>query len=73
MVNDLKENVAIQDEYDYSVETSSSGAIMTNFEFSAELKDNDTDSGIETVVLKYKNPIVTGSAGTLAYSVSYGV
>lgn len=73
IVNEEQNDVTISDDYDYSVDSGSGGLIMTNFEFSAELKDNDADSGVETVVLSYKNPILTGSAGTIAFSVSYGV
>ena len=46
---------------------------MTNFEFGAELKDNDSDSGIETIILLYKNPIAGGYNGSLSFDVSYGV
>lgn len=68
-------DVSLSDTYQYSPESASStgGALMTNFEFSVELRDNDQDSGIETVVLNYVNPISTGADGTLSYSVTYGV
>ena len=46
---------------------------MTNFEFKAELRDNDTDSGVETVVLFYRNPIASGALGNFSFDVSYGV
>jgi hypothetical protein len=46
---------------------------MTNFEFKTELRDNDSDSGIETVVIFYKNPISTGALGNISFDVSYGV
>jgi hypothetical protein len=67
--------VSISDNYQYSSLSSSTsgGALMTNFEFSAELRDNDTDSGIETVVLSYKNPIGTGATGNISFDVAYGV
>lgn len=67
--------VSLSDSYQYSPDSTSStgGALMTNFEFSVELRDNDQDSGIETVVLNYVNPISTGADGTLSYSVTYGV
>jgi len=68
-------NVSISDSYQYSSPNiaSSGGILMTGFEFSATLEDNDTDSGIETVVLYYKNPLATGSTGTLSFDVTYGV
>jgi hypothetical protein len=46
---------------------------MTNFEFFAELKDNDADSGIETILLSYRNPLSGGATGSISYSISYGV
>ena len=45
---------------------------MSNFEFKAELRDNDTDSGIETIVLFYKNPLATGREGNISFDVAYG-
>jgi len=67
--------VAITDEYQYSpsLVTDPGGSLMTNFEFNAELKDNDADSGIETILVSYKNPLATGSTGDISYSISYGV
>jgi hypothetical protein len=53
--------------------TDPGGAMMTKFEFNAELKDNDADSGVDTVLLTYKNPLATGATGTISYSISYGV
>ena len=74
-VGDDKSKLSYIDNYSYSdVNTSSpGGVVMTNFEFSALLRDNDSDSGIETIVLYYKNPIATGATGTLSFDVSYGV
>jgi hypothetical protein len=65
----------LTDEYQYSAESAASpgGVLMTNFVFEAELKDNDSDSGTETVVLYYKNPLATGSIGTISFDVTYGV
>jgi hypothetical protein len=70
-----KTNVSFTDDYSYSAlfTTSPGGPTMTNFDFTAILKDNDSDSGIETVVLYYKNPLLTGSSGTISYSITYGV
>jgi len=67
--------VAITDEYQYSPSliTSPGGSLMTNFEFTAQLRDNDEDSGIDTVLISYKNPLATGSAGNISYQIAYGV
>ena len=46
---------------------------MTNFEFSAILANNDVEAGIDTVIVKYTNPLDYGIVGTLSYQVSYGV
>ena len=63
------------DKYQYSDNsaTSEGGKIMSNFQFDAELRDNDSDSGIETLVLYYKNPLSTGQTGNISFDVSYGV
>lgn len=68
-------NVTITDSYTYSPRfiTSEGGALMTNFEFNATLKGNAGDSGIETVVLAYKNPLATGRTGSISFDVAYGV
>lgn len=67
--------VSITDSYQYSPNfiTTPGGITMTNFEFSAELRDSDNDSGMETVVLFYKNPIARGAIGNISFNVSYGV
>lgn len=67
--------LSITDNYQFSPTflTSEGGSLMTNFEFRAQLADNDSDSGIETVVLYYKNPLASGSTGTISFDVSYGV
>ena len=68
-------NVAVSDNYVYSppLLTSPGGAQMTNFEFSVTLGDYDSDSNIETAVLRYRNPIDTGADGVISYSITYGV
>jgi hypothetical protein len=65
----------ITDDFQYSSPLASSrgGSLMTNFEFNAVLRDNDDDSGVETIVLTYKNPQATGAAGTISFDVVYGV
>ena len=66
---------ALTDNYQYSPSliTDEGGALMTNFEFNVALRDNDTDSGIETIVLSYKNPLATGALGNISFDVTYGV
>lgn len=68
-------NVSITDNYSYSPKyiTSEGGALMTNFEFNATLKGNAGDSGIETIVLSYKNPLAGGATGSISFDVAYGV
>ena len=74
-VGDNLSKIAWTDKYQYSdqTDTSEGGKIMTNFQFDVELRDNDTDSGIDTIVLYYKNPISTGQTGSISFDVSYGV
>lgn len=66
---------ALTDNYQYSPSliTNEGGALMTNFEFNVALRDNDADSGIETIVLSYKNPLATGQTGNISFDVTYGV
>jgi hypothetical protein len=82
--DDLSE-VQTTDEFQYAspLAVSVGGQIMTNFEFDAELRSNDTiiradapdDSALtpDTVVLTYKNPILTGALGSISFDVTYGV
>ena len=74
-VDDNRSVVAITDQYQYSpsLTTDSGGALMTNFEFAAELRDNDSTTGNDTVVLSYKNPLATGATGSISFDVAYGV
>jgi len=67
-------NVSITDNFQYSPRflTAEGGTLMTNFEFAVELRDNDADSGIETLVLSYKNPL-PGATGSISFDVTYGV
>jgi hypothetical protein len=68
-------NISFTDNYIYSpnLVTALGGPTMTNFEFTATLKGNDGDSGIETVVFSYKNPLATGQTGSISFDVAYGV
>ena len=74
-IGDDISKLSLSDNYEYSDTTTISpgGVIMTGFEFSAALRDNDTDSGTDTVVLSYKNPIATGATGSLSFDIQYGV
>ena len=75
LVGDGLQKLSWTDSYQYSDidPISEGGRIMTNFEFDAGLRDNDSDSGIETLVLYYKNPLSTGQTGNISFDVSYGV
>ena len=59
-------------QYSPSLTTSLGGSIMTNFEFSVGIADNDGDSGIETLILYYKNPL-PAATGKINSNVTYGV
>jgi hypothetical protein len=72
--------VTLTDSYTYSPNRilTTEGTRMTNFEFFVTKKSNLTvdDSSapvIDTIVLSYKNPILTGGTGTITYNVAYGV
>lgn len=75
LMGDGLQKMSWTDKYQYSDNsaTSEGGKIMSNFQFDAELRDNDSDSGIETLVLYYKNPLSTGQTGNISFDVSYGV
>jgi hypothetical protein len=64
-------NVGVYDEYTYSSISPSApgGALMTNFEFGVTV---ETLNSIPTVALRYRNPIDTGSIGSISYSITYG-
>ena len=65
---------SLTDSFQYSsaLTTSPGGPIMTNFEFSVGIADNDNDSGIETLILYYKNPL-PAVTGKINFNVTYGV
>lgn len=80
-INSEKDAISLTDDYFYSAEspTAPGGALMTNFEFSVDVRNNTgwDDSTLgnnpETLVLYYMNPLINGQTGTISYSVSYGV
>jgi hypothetical protein len=75
-IGDNLSQLSITDEYQYSPNTilgSDGGSMMTDFEFAASLQDYDTDSGIDTVALTYKNPTKYNGYGSLSFDVTYGV
>lgn len=76
--------VGITDSYTYSDDliTSGGGTTMSNFQFTAELRNNgdlvrldteDSTASFETVVLLYKNPLLSGNLGEISFDISYGV
>ena len=75
MVNTAGTEVSLTDSFTYASTsaTDAGGALMTSFEFSAELKNNLADSTVETIALSYRNPLATGSTGTISFDVTYGV
>jgi hypothetical protein len=51
---------------------------MSNFEFgvskiSNTVLDDSTAQVIDTLMLTYKNPLATGTTGSISYDVAYGV
>ena len=74
-VNESVGEFSFTDNYSYSTlySTTPGGILMTEFVFNVELKDNDGDSGIDTLLLSYRNPLSSGQTGTVSYSISYGV
>lgn len=74
-VDDLKGSVGLTDSFSYSSNsiTAPGGALMTDFEFDARLKDNDTSDGNDTVVLYYRNLTSYLTSGTFSYSIVQGV
>lgn len=82
VIDETNTDVSISDEYQYSRALSDDrdsplsefgGRIMTNFEFSAILANNDVEAGIDTIIVKYTNPLDYGIVGNISYQVSYGV
>jgi hypothetical protein len=72
------EELAIADNFTYSsgLSTSTGGSIMTSFEFSATLVDNETDdsSQTDTFLLRYVNPLGSiDPLGTISYRLRFGV
>jgi hypothetical protein len=74
------DHVAIADNFTYSTSlvADQGGNMITNFEFNAELKDNDDITGdstqsADTILLTYKNPLQFNSTGTISYNIRYGV
>lgn len=74
-INDTATTAAIADNYTYSPSliTDTGGAMITGFQFDATLKNNDGETGNDTLLLTYVNSTSTGQNGTITYSVSYGV
>jgi hypothetical protein len=73
-------DVSITDNFTYSPNTLTSpgGSTMSNFEFSVSKSsntalDDSTAQVIDTLMLTYKNPLATGTTGSISYDVAYGV
>jgi hypothetical protein len=86
--DDMKNQAALLDDFTYSPSTltTTGASTMTNFEFNIDVRDNgdveyqdpeDSTVGaapsFDTLLLSYKNPLSTGTIGTISYTVSYGV
>ena len=74
VVNTLNTDIEISETFTYS----GGGIVMTGFEFFAELKNNSnyddsTGPNNDTLLLKYQNPLISGSTGSIEYSITYGV
>lgn len=68
-ISENLEDASFSDQYTY---TSTTGADMTNFEFNVELRDNDSNSINETLIVSYRNPSPS-SGGSITFDVTYGV
>jgi len=73
-VDGTRNDLSFTDNYSYSatLQQSPGGQTMTRFEFNVTLKDNDDDSGIETILVSYKNQS-SNASGNISYSITYGV
>lgn len=73
-VDDLRENIAITDHYQYSplLQSDPGGVEITKFEFSVGIRDNDNNGSNETILLYYINPETT-LIGELSFDVTYGI
>ena len=74
VVNTLNTDIEISETFTYS----GGGIVMTGFEFFAELKNNSnyddsTGPNNDTLLLQYQNPLISGSTGSIEYSITYGV
>jgi hypothetical protein len=74
VINTFNTDIEISETYTYS----GGGIVMTGFEFFAELKNNSnyddsTGPNNDTLLLKYQNPLTSGSTGSIEYSITYGV
>ena len=56
-------SVQFSDNYNYNNES------ITNFQFRVNAVDNNQDGVLDTVILQYKNPLLTGALGQFVYSV----
>lgn len=81
LTGDNASDISITDNYQYSPNliTSPGGIIMNNLEFNAEIRSNSTlddstlGANVDTILLSYRNPILSGSTGDISFQISYGV
>lgn len=78
LIDNTDNEVFVADDYNYSASTAAGDganatSLLTDFEFSAELRDNNSDTENDTVVLTYKNPTDTGQLGVVTFGVGYSV
>lgn len=72
-ISDDLSQASFSDQYTY---TSTTGADMTNFEFNVNIRDNNSDSTNDTLIVSYRNPTsieVPTSGGSITFDVTYGV
>lgn len=70
IVDDLSPStISLTDEFNYT----SGATAMTGFEFGTNVFDNNLDSGLDTIQLWYRNPLINQTTGTISYFVTYGV
>jgi len=70
-INEASTVVSITDHYQYSslLVADTGGELLTDFEFTAVLRDNNNDTTNDTVILSYRN--INGPSGSLSFDVAY--
>lgn len=57
-------NIQFSDNYNYNHSS------ITQFQFGIDAVDYNNDGIMDTLVLKYKNPVITGATGSISYSIT---